>query len=151
MPMKLLEKFFGAGRCKSLWVTRFDCGGCNGCAVECLAALSPVFGGERFGAVETHDPRLADVLLITGAPGLQTRESLRDAFDLMLAPKAVVAVGDCVLGEGAWSRGEGVQSGAHAAVSVQVRVPGCPPRPEAVLQGVLQALQTLESRRQETP
>lgn len=149
--MKLLEKLFGAGRCKSVWAARFDCGGCNGCAVESLAALSPVFGGERFGAVETHDPRLADVLLVTGAPGPQTRENLRAAFDLMLSPKAVVAVGDCALGEGPWSRGEAERSGAQAAVSVQVRVPGCPPRPEAVLQGVLQALKILESRRQETP
>ncbi|GAB6036852.1 NADH-quinone oxidoreductase subunit B family protein [Fundidesulfovibrio butyratiphilus] len=148
--MRIFKNFFGAQRRKSPWVVRFDCGGCNGCSVEALVALSPLFGGQRFGLCETNSPDLADILLVMGAPGPRTAEGLRAVRDRMRSPGAVVAVGDCALNGGPLRQERDAAGGVGTVVSVGIGVPGCPPRPEAVLRGVLQALETFDPRPQGT-
>ena len=85
---------------KSPWVIHYDGSSCNGCDIEVLAALSPLYDAERFGVVNTGNPKHADILLVTGAVNAQNTEVLREIYDQMIEPKVVVACGICACSGG---------------------------------------------------
>jgi Ni,Fe-hydrogenase III small subunit len=117
----------------SVQVRHVDAGSCNGCEVEIGAAFGPVYDAERYGARLVASPRHADALLVTGVVTRNMAEPLRRTYDAVPAPKVVVAVGDCARDCGVFAGAYGVAGAAGDVVPVDAEVPGCPPRPEAIV------------------
>ena len=137
--MGLLKK----ARQKSPWIVHFDCNSCNGCDIEVLAALTPVYDAERFGVVNQGNPKHADVLVVTGSVNYRNVRVLRNIYAQIPSPKAVVAVGACACSGGIFAEAYNVLGGIDRAIPVDVYVPGCSIKPEAVLDGVVQATAVL--------
>lgn len=144
--MKLLDKVINTSRLKSPWIVHFDCGSCNGCDIEVLACLTPLYDIERFGIVNTGNPKHADVLLVTGTVNHRNMHVLRQIYDQMPDPKAVVSIGACNLTGGVFRDSYNILNGAHNVIPVDVYVPGCPPKPEAIIDGVVTALNVLKAK-----
>lgn len=130
-------------RLKSLWVLHYDCGSCNGCDIEILAALTPKFDVERFGIVNIGDPKQADVLLVTGPANHRNQRVLRNLYDQMPEPKLVIAVGTCACTGGVFHNCPNVLGGIDKVIPVDVYIPGCAVRPEQIIDGVVLALEKL--------
>jgi len=125
---------------KSVWVYHVNAGGCNGCDIEILDALTPYYDVERFGIKLVHTPRHADALLVAGPVTRQVRERLLNVYEATPDPKLVIGVGSCAMGGGIWHNSYATLGGLGNVLPVAIYVPGCPPRPEAILYGVAQAL-----------
>ena len=130
-------------RLKSLWVLHYDCGSCNGCDIEILAALTPKFDVERFGIVNIGDPKQADVLLVTGPANHRNQRVLRNLYDQMPEPKLVIAVGTCACTGGVFHNCPNVLGGIDKVIPVDVYIPGCAARPEQIIDGVVLAMEKL--------
>ncbi len=130
-------------RQKSPWIVHFDCNSCNGCDIEVLAALTPVYDAERFGVVNQGNPKHADILVVTGSVNHRNIRVLRNIYSQIPAPKAVVAIGACACSGGIFAEAYNVMGGVDHAIPVDVYVPGCSVRPEAVLDGVVKATAAL--------
>jgi ech hydrogenase subunit C len=130
-------------RLKSLWVLHYDCGSCNGCDIEILAALAPKFDVERFGIVNIGDPKQADVLLVTGPANHRNQRVLRNLYDQMPKPKLVIAVGTCACTGGVFHNCPNVLGGIDKVIPVDVYIPGCAARPEQIIDGVVLAMEKL--------
>jgi len=130
-------------RLKSLWVLHYDCGSCNGCDIEILAALTPKFDVERFGIVNIGDPKQADVLLVTGPANHRNQRVLRNLYDQMPKPKVVIAVGTCACTGGVFHNCPNVLGGIDKVIPVDVYIPGCAARPEQIIDGVVLAMEKL--------
>lgn len=132
---------------RSLHVRQVDAGSCNGCELEIAAMSNPVYDLERFGIHLVASPRHADVLLVTGPVTRNMEIALRRTYDATPEPRAVVAVGACgcsggIFGEGTYA----AIGGVDRIVPVDVYVPGCPPTPSAILNGLLVAIGRREAR-----
>lgn len=138
--MNLIRRFVDHARKKSPWLLHFVCGSCNGCDIETLACLTPLYDVERFGIINVGNPRHADLLVVTGTVNRRNAEVLRTLYDQMPGPKAVVAVGACGLSGGVFRKAYNVVGGVDKVIPVDVYVPGCPARPEAIIDGVVLAL-----------
>jgi Ni,Fe-hydrogenase III small subunit len=125
---------------KSCWVYHANSGGCNGCDIEVLNVLTPYYDAERFGVKLVASPRHADAMLCQGPALRSTEKALRRAYEAMPAPKLVIAVGSCATGGGQWFDAYPVIGPVEAVIPVDYYIPGCPPRPEAILHGVAVAL-----------
>jgi ech hydrogenase subunit C len=141
----MLDRLIKLARVKSPWVVHFDCGSCNGCDIETLACLTPVYDIERFGGINTGNPKHADVLLVTGTVNHRNKRALRTLWEQIPDPKVVVAIGACGLTGGIFRDAYNVVGGADKVVPVDVYVPGCPARPEAIIDGLVLALGKLAS------
>ena len=135
-------------RVNSPWVLHFNSGSCNGCDIEILATLTPRYDLERMGVQLEASPRHADVLICTGAVTRQARERLIRIYEQMPNPKFVVAVGSCALSGGVFKGCYNVMDGIDQVIPVNAYIPGCPPRPEAIIDGVVKLLDSLSSRPQ---
>jgi Ni,Fe-hydrogenase III small subunit/formate hydrogenlyase subunit 6/NADH:ubiquinone oxidoreductase subunit I len=137
---KLKERIKGRlGR--SLHVRQVDAGSCNGCELEIIATTNPVFDLERFGIHFVASPRHADVLLVTGPVTRNMEIALRRTYEATPEPRVVVAVGACGCSGGIFGDGTYASlGGVDRVLPVDVYVPGCPPRPHAVLNGLLVAM-----------
>jgi NADH-quinone oxidoreductase B subunit len=131
-------------RINSPWVIHFNSGSCNGCDIEILATLTPRFDLERFGVKLKGSPRHADVLLCTGPVTLQQRDRLLRIYEQMPDPKFVVAIGTCSISGGAFQGCYGVLGGIDTVIPVAAYIPGCPPRPEAIIDGVVKLVMSLK-------
>jgi ech hydrogenase subunit C len=132
---------------KSPWILHYDASSCNGCDIEVLACLTPLYDIERFGIVNTGNPKHADVLLITGAVNEQNTPVVKMLYEQIPDPKVVVAVGICAATGNFFSESYNVKGGVDKVIPVDVYVPGCAARPEAIIDGVVQALGVLEKKR----
>lgn len=132
---------------RSPWVIHFNCNSCNGCDIEFLACLTPMYDLERFGILHVGNPKHADVLVVTGSVNHRNARVLLNVFDQIPSPKVVVALGVCSSSGGIFADGYNVIGGIDKVIPVDVFVPGCPPRPEAMLDGILQAAAILENKR----
>ncbi len=130
-------------RVNSPWVLHFNSGSCNGCDIEILATLTPRYDLERLGVRLEASPRHADVLLCTGAVTRQARERLIRIYEQMHEPKFVVAIGSCALSGGVFRGCYNVMNGIEEVIPVDAYIPGCPPRPEAIIDGVVKLLNSL--------
>ncbi len=130
-------------RVNSPWVIHFNSGSCNGCDIEILATLTPRYDLERFGVKLKGSPRHADVLICTGPVTRQARERLLRVYGQMHEPKFVVAVGSCALTGGVFQGCYNIMGGIDRVLPVNAYIPGCPPRPEAIIDGVIKLLQSL--------
>ncbi len=124
----------------SLAIRQVDAGSCNGCEVEISALNSPVYDLERLGIHFVASPRHADMLLVTGPVTRNMELALGKAYRAAPDPKVVVAVGACGISGGIFGRNYATIGGVDQAVPVDVFIPGCPPRPHALLYGILLAV-----------
>ncbi len=132
----LCRKAFG----KALWVYHANTGACNGCDIEVINVLTPYYDAERFGIKLVGSPRHADVLLVCGPVTRQSAPALKRLVEAVPNPKLVFAIGSCAAGGGSWFDTYNVLGGTDKVIPVDFYIPGCPPRPEAILYGVALAL-----------
>lgn len=131
---------------KSPWLIHYDGSSCNGCDIEVLACLTPVYDVERFGVINTGNPRHADILLITGGINTQNKPIVEQIYNQMPEPKVVVAVGICACNGGVFKDCYNILGGADKVVPVDVYVPGCAARPESIIDGVVKAVGILQEK-----
>ena len=131
-------------RVKSPWIFHFNAGGCNGCDIELLAALNPKYDLERFGMILRGSPRHADVLLCTGTVTRQIRDRFKRIYDQVPEPKFVMAFGNCACSGGVFQKCYNVHEGIDKVVPVNMYVPGCPPRPQAIIDAAVKLLTALQ-------
>ncbi len=131
---------------KSPWLLHYDAASCNGCDIEVLACLTPVYDIERFGIINTGDPKQADILLITGGVNSQNRAVVEQIYEQMPNPKVVVAVGICACSGGVFKECYNILGGVDKVIPVDVYVPGCAARPESIIDGVVKALDILQKK-----
>ena len=127
---------------KSPWLLHYDGSSCNGCDIEVLACTTPKYDLERFGIINTGDPFQADILLITGGVNHQSESVIQQIYTQMPEPKVVVAVGICACTGGVFKDCYNIKGG------VDIYVPGCAARPQAIIDGVVQALEILQRKRE---
>jgi NADH-quinone oxidoreductase B subunit len=139
-----LERIKGWALVNSPWAIHFNSGSCNGCDIEILATLTPRYDLERLGVKLQGSPRHADILICTGPVTRQARERLRRVYEQMPEPKFVVAVGSCAISGGVFQGCYNVVGHVDAVIPVDVYVPGCPPRPEAIVDGIVKLLGRLQ-------
>jgi Ni,Fe-hydrogenase III small subunit len=125
---------------KSLWVYHTNAGSCNGCDIEIINVLTPYYDAERFGIKLVGSPRHADVLLVAGPMTRQVASAARRLYDAVPNPKLVFAIGSCAVGGNIWYDSYSTLGGTDSVLPVDYYIPGCPPRPEAILFGVAVAL-----------
>ena len=142
MLRALCQKMFG----RSLWVSHANIGGRNGCDIEVLNVLTPYYDAERFGIRLVGSPRHADVMLCQGPALRATSPALRRAYDAMPAPKLVFAIGSCACCGGIWHATSSGLGPVEKILPVNFYIPGCPPRPEAILYGVAVALGLVDKK-----
>jgi len=114
-----------------------DAGSCNGCELEIVALNNPVHDIERFGIQFVASPRHADMLLVTGPVTRNMELALLKTYRAMAEPKIVVAVGACGISGGIFGENYASLGGVDKVLPVDVYIPGCPPRPQALLHGIL--------------
>jgi NADH-quinone oxidoreductase, B subunit len=144
----MLKKLVKWARVKSPWVLHFNTGACNACDIEILAALTPRFDVERFGVQLKASPRHADVLLCSGPVTKQVKERLQRIYEQMPEPKFVVAVGTCAISGGVFEGCYNVDGGIDSVIPVAAYIPGCPARPEAIIDGVVKLLERIDKPQQ---
>jgi Ni,Fe-hydrogenase III small subunit len=127
-------------RGRSLAVRHVDAGSCNGCEHELTLASSPYYDLQRFGLGVVASPRHADVLLVTGPVTSRMREPLLVAYNAMPEPRRVAALGDCALGCNLLGTAENVVGAVETVLPVDLRIPGCPPRPDAIADALLRLI-----------
>jgi ech hydrogenase subunit C len=131
---------------KSPWVMHYDASSCNGCDIEVLACLTPLYDIERFGIINTGNPKHADILLITGGVNEQNREVILNLYAQMPDPKVVAAIGVCAASGGMFRETYNISGGVDQLIPVDVYIPGCAARPEAIINGVVKAIGILEEK-----
>ncbi|QIB69220.1 NADH-quinone oxidoreductase subunit NuoB [Aminipila butyrica] len=131
---------------KSPWILHYDGSSCNGCDIEVLACLTPLYDVERFGVINTGNPRHADILLITGGVNDQNIPVVKQIYEQMAEPKVVVAVGICATSGGIFADCYNMVGGVENVLPVDVYVPGCAARPQAIIDGVVKALAVLDEK-----
>jgi Ni,Fe-hydrogenase III small subunit len=131
---------------RSLHVRHLDAGSCNGCDWEIQALLGPVYDIQRLGIDIVASPRHADLLLVTGSVTRHQEQAARRTYEAMPEPRLVVAVGACACGGGVLQGSYCTAGGVSNVLPVDVFIPGCPPRPQALIQGLLVALERREPR-----
>ena len=127
-------------RGRSLALRHVDAGSCNGCEHELTLTSSPYYDLQRYGLGIVASPRHADVLLVTGAVTTRMHEPLLIAHAAMPEPRRVVALGDCALGCNLLGLGEEIVGPVEAILPVDLRIPGCPPEPQAIAEALLTLL-----------
>ena len=124
-------------RKRSPWILHFNAGSCNGCDIELAATYAPHYDVERFGILRKGRPRHADVMVVTGVVNRQAKDRLVRIYEQIPSPKRVVALGTCATSGAPFIDSYNVYGGVDMIIPVDVYVLGCPPKPEAVIQGLI--------------
>jgi len=132
---------------RSLHLRHLDAGSCNACDWELAALLNPVYDVRRLGIDFVASPRHADGVIVTGPVTRNLELAVRRTVDAVPEPRMVIAVGACAASGGIAGRGYASAGGVDRVLPVDVHIPGCPPRPEAIIFGILVALGRLHARR----
>lgn len=141
-----LDDLINWARSNSQWYFQF---GLACCAIEMIAAAQPRHDLERFGAMPRASPRQSDVILVSGTVTLTMATRIKRLYEQMADPKYVISMGSCSNSGGPyWEHGYHVLKGVDLIIPVDVYVPGCPPRPEALIEGLLELRKKI---REETP
>ena len=134
---------------KSPWIIHVNCNSCNGCDIEVLACLTPIYDAEGFGVLNIGTPKQADIMVVTGAVNYKNVNVLINIYNQIPDPKVVIAVGACASTGGIFHGCYNVIGGVDQVIPVDIYVPGCCPKPEAILDGIAAALPILESKKKE--
>ncbi|MHB9094098.1 MAG: NADH-quinone oxidoreductase subunit NuoB [Eubacteriales bacterium] len=133
------NKIFG----RSVHIRHLDAGSCNGCDWEMVALTGPVYDIQRLGFDFVASPRHADVLMVTGPVTRNLEIAARKTFNAVPAPKLVVAVGTCACSGGICGKSYASSGGVNNILPVDTYIPGCPPRPQALIHGLMRAVKRL--------
>jgi Ni,Fe-hydrogenase III small subunit len=144
--MNLFQRLLCTARRKSPWLFHLNSGSCNGCDIEFLTCLSPRYDVEQLGIHLEGSPRHADILCVTGPVTKNSAAALRTVYGQVCHPKAVVAIGSCPASCNVFADSPSVDGPLNKHVPVDVFVPGCPPRPDAIIEGIARAAQILSER-----
>jgi NADH-quinone oxidoreductase B subunit len=136
----MLNRLVRWSRIKSPWILHLNSGACNACDIEIVAALTPRFDVERFGVLLKATPRHADVIIGTGPVTRQIKDRIIRIYDQTPDPKFVIAVGACAMSGCVYRGAYNIMGGLDQVIPVNVYVPGCPARPDAILDGVVKLL-----------
>ncbi len=131
---------------RSLSIREVDAGSCNGCEVEVNSLTNAIHDIERFGLHIVASPRHADMLLVTGPVTRNMLHALLQTYDATPSPKLVVALGSCAISGGVFRDSYAVLNGVDQVLPVDVYIPGCPPRPQAIIQGIMVAVGKMEAK-----
>jgi Ni,Fe-hydrogenase III small subunit len=145
MGQRLHEKIkniFG----RSLSIRAVDAGSCNACEVEVTALSNPIYDMERFGIHIVASPRHADMLLVTGPVTRNMELALIKTYNATPEPKLVVAMGSCACNGGIFGETYANGGGVDRFIPVDLYIPGCPPRPQAVIFGLMVAVDKIEQK-----
>ena len=132
---------------KSPWIIHVNVNSCNGCDIEVVACLTPLYDAERFGVLNIGTPKQADIMVVTGSVNYKNVNVLKNIYNQIPDPKVVLAVGACASTGGIFHDCYNVIGGVDQVIPVDAYVPGCTPRPEAILDGVVAALSILEEKK----
>ena len=143
MPIQWINRLIKISRKKSPWVYHVNTGACNGCDIEIGPCFCPRYDAEQMGVLLQGSPKHADILLITGPMTLRTFEAAQDIYSQMPKPKVVVAIGSCPATGNVFAGSPTVLGSVDPYIPVDIYVPGCPPRPQAIMEGIRQAAQLL--------
>jgi NADH-quinone oxidoreductase B subunit len=136
----MLNKLVRWSRIKSPWILHLNSGACNACDIEIVAALTPRFDVERFGVLLNATPRHADVIVASGPVTRQIKDRIIRIYDQVPDPKFVIAVGACAMSGCVYRGAYNIMGGIDQVIPVNVYVPGCPARPDAILDAVVKLL-----------
>ncbi len=131
---------------KSPWIIHYDASSCNGCDIEVLAALTPLYDAERLGVINTGNPKHADIFLVTGSVNQRNIHVVQEIYNQMVEPKVVVACGVCACSGGIFRDCYNVIGGVDQAIPVDVYAPGCAVRPESIIDAVVEGVAVLEEK-----
>jgi len=129
---------------KSPWVAIFNASSCNGCDLECLALLTPRYDIERFGCLWKTSARHVDILLVTGCTNEISKDRLKTVYKQMAPTKKVIAIGSCSCSGDIFRFCYNVKQRVDQIVPVDIYVPGCPPRPEAIIDALIKVLKQVK-------
>jgi NADH-quinone oxidoreductase B subunit len=136
----MLNKLARWSRIKSPWILHLNSGACNACDIEIVAALTPRFDVERFGVLLKATPRHADVIIASGPVTRQIRDRIIRIYEQTPDPKFVIAVGACAMSGCVYRGAYNIMGGIDQVIPVNMYVPGCPARPDAIVDGVVKLL-----------
>jgi len=136
----MLDRLVRWSRIKSPWILHLNSGACNACDIEIVAALTPRFDVERFGVLLKATPRHADVIIATGPVTRQIKDRIIRIYEQTPDPKFVIAVGACAMSGCVYRGAYNIMGGLDQVIPVNAYVPGCPARPDAILDGVVKLL-----------
>jgi NADH-quinone oxidoreductase B subunit len=136
----MLKKLARWSRLKSPWILHLNSGACNACDIEIVAALTPRFDVERFGILLKATPRHADVIVCSGPVTRQIKDRVIRIYDQVPDPKFVIAVGACAMSGCVYRGAYNILGGIDQVIPVDIYVPGCPARPDAIIDGVVKLL-----------
>jgi membrane-bound hydrogenase subunit mbhJ len=122
---------------RSLSIREVDTGSCNACEMEMNALMNPIYDAERFGIHIAASPRHADALVITGPVTFNMEKALKDVYRTTPEPKVIIALGDCAIDCGMFKDSYAVTGPVEKHLPVDVKIPGCPPRPNEILDAFL--------------
>lgn len=134
-------------RTNSPWLIHFNSGSCNGCDIEIVATFTPRYDLERLGMKMQGSPRHADILIVTGPVTRQSRQRLVRTYEQMPDPKFVIEVGSCGLSGGVYHGSYNIAGSVDEIIPVDAFIPGCPPRPDAIIFGVITLLESLKKHK----
>ncbi|MCX7902953.1 MAG: NADH-quinone oxidoreductase subunit B family protein [Caloramator sp.] len=140
---KLIEKSFE----KSPWLFHLNTGSCNGCDIEIVSVITPRYDAERMGFKLTGSPRHADIVLVTGPITSQSRDRLIRTLAQVPDPKVVVSIGSCPRSTNVFNGSYSVEGPLDKYVPIDVSIAGCPPKPEAIIDGLAKAIEILREKR----
>ena len=132
---------------KSPWLLHYDGSSCNGCDIEVLACLMPKYDIERFGIINTGNPKHADVLLITGGINTQNEQVVKNIYNQMGEPKVVIAIGTCATSGHFFAECYNIVGGVDKVIPVDIYAPGCAAKPELIIDAVVKGLGILEEKK----
>jgi NADH-quinone oxidoreductase B subunit len=144
--MGIKKRMVSYCRKKSPWILHVGAGGCNGCSVEILASLTPRYDVERFGILSKGSPRHADIIVIEGIVTKKMKDRLLKIYHQIPNPKFVMAIGSCAISGGVFYDSYNFEGPLDKIIPVDVYVPGCPPKPEAIIDGVVKLLKKLDGK-----
>ena len=129
---------------KSPWVFHLSTGSCNNCDIEILDCLTPRFDIERFGMILAPSIKHADVLLVTGSGNRKSMERVKELYKQMPKPGLVVAIGECSMSRGMFIDSYNCPVPIDKVIPVDIYIPGCPPKPEAIIAGVVKLIEKIK-------
>ena len=132
---------------KSPWIYHLNTGSCNGCDIELVGLLGPRYDVERFGVKLTGTPKHADIIIVTGPVTTQSRERMLRVLSQVPEPKVVLSIGSCPMTCNVFKGSYSVDGPLDKWTNVDVAVGGCAPKPEAIIQGILEAVNILKDKR----
>lgn len=143
----MFEKLIEISSTMSPWIYHLNTGSCNGCDIELISLLGPRYDIERFGVKFSSTPRHADIIVVTGPVAAQTKDRMLRVISQVPEPKVIVSLGSCPMSCNVFKGSYSIVGPLDKWAKVDVQVAGCPPKPEAIIDGIMKAVEILRNKR----